>query len=367
MTSRRSTVRIPLIGVALAAFVLVACAVPALAYKEGGADIDVDNLDCEGCHAEPWPPSFTSRQGPHGSYSSSTAKCAICHTVHVATGDLQLLPRDTIADTCMACHDGTGGYGVYGTISARGEAVGASHRIDTTSAVPGGDPTTGGSATRVFGGENGYLSCDDCHSPHDSNTVDPFSGERIRFHVTDLNWIVTWESSHLLRQRPTGADTTVTAYGADWCATCHEGRSSGGAVHNHPADTLDETATPFYYDRVAIVTSNTSLLTTLGPMGLIGTPTASMTWHNRGYVMPYPRTAEQTGHNPICQQCHEDSRDVGSPGNVTSATVTGYGDGHSASDNPRFQTFPHETMNEYFLVETGDNLCLNCHPATTLP
>ena len=33
---------------------------------------------------------------------------------------------------------------------------------------------------------------------------------------------------------------------------------------------------------------------------------------NRGFLMPYPRTAQQDGHAPICQQCHEDSREVGS-------------------------------------------------------
>jgi hypothetical protein len=38
-------------------------------------------------------------------------------------------------------------------------------------------------------------------------------------------------------------------------------------------------------------------------------------------------------------------------------------DGASASGNPRFQNFPHETQNEHLLVETADDLCLNCHPA----
>ncbi len=31
--------------------------------------------------------------------------------------------------------------------------------------------------------------------------------------------------------------------------------------------------------------------------------------------------------------------------------------------NPRFQNFPHETQNAHFLVETNDDLCLNCHTA----
>jgi len=31
------------------------------------------------------------------------------------------------------------------------------------------------------------------------------------------------------------------------------------------------------------------------------------------------------------------------------------------SDNPRFQVFPHESENDAFLIETDNDLCLNCH------
>ncbi len=78
-------------------------------------------------------------------------------------------------------------------------------------------------------------------------------------------------------------------------------------------------------------------------MGLLGSETPTLTWHNRGFVMPSPRTTDQAGHYPICQQCHEDARDVGEPGNVNKA------------------------QNAYSLVETHDNLCLNCHAVTSLP
>ena len=46
--------------------------------------------------------------------------------------------------------DGTGGYGVYGTIAARGLVAGAAHRSvpPTTAVVPGGDPA-GGSRTET--------------------------------------------------------------------------------------------------------------------------------------------------------------------------------------------------------------------------
>ncbi len=46
--------------------------------------------------------------------------------------------------------------------------------------------------------------------------------------------------------------------------------------------------------------------------------------------------------------------------------------GRAATDNPRFQNFPHEAVNYRMLVtgdETGysDQLCMNCHPPSALP
>jgi hypothetical protein len=103
---------------------------------------------------------------------------------------------------------------------------------------------------------------------------------------------------------------------------------------------------------------------------------------NRGFLMPWPRTLQQDGHLPICQQCHEDSREVGdlaADGSGTAAPFTGaYGDGLEWDDvsktwvdavgaNPLFQNFPHETLNSRMLVEENDDLCLNCHPMAQLP
>ncbi len=101
---------------------------------------------------------------------------------------------------------------------------------------------------------------------------------------------------------------------------------------------------------------------------------------NYGYVMPDPRGSLQDGKGPICQQCHEDSRSrrrrcaqlpaadldferlrralVGrrrrTVRNAPEASTPG-------TDNPGFQTFPHESVNVSLLLETDDDLCLNCH------
>lgn len=342
----------------------------AFAWLESDATWTGDSIDCPACHGEEFP--FETRSGPHMGFSTTSAKCAICHTIHDApAGGINLLPKATIRDNCMVCHDGTAGNGVYGAIAARGLSVGAAHRIDTTSTIPGGDADTGGNRTATFTGESGFMSCNACHSVHGRSVVDTFSAERVRFHATDLGWLTEWSSTKLLRQKPVGSETTTTVYGSDWCIGCHAGRSSGIApVMNHSVDSSATHATPFYYDNVAIVATDTSIETTYGTMGLLGT-LPDMIWHNRGYVMPTPRTAQQSGHAPICQQCHEDSRAVGSPGAVAYAEVYRYGDGKTSgdlgTDAPLFQTFPHETQNERMLVETGDDLCLNCHEVALLP
>jgi hypothetical protein len=143
------------------------------------------------------------------------------------------------------------------------------------------------------------------------------------------------------------------------------GRMESTALHNHPVET--ETA-GFNYGNVVRVTDAETTSTEMGSLG----------HSNNGYVMPYPRVSLQDGKGPICQQCHEDSREIGDDitnhpqqlqttelwsvtdldGRNAAGATSPTGDG---SDNPGFQTFPHESWNARFLVEVDDDLCLNCH------
>lgn len=339
-------------------------AVAFVAYAAGTAWAYSSNPDvpCSACHGTSAPASpRTESSGPHGGYTTTTNNCATCHTIHegsrdkegnIIPGSILLLPSATVKGTCLTCHDSTGGGGVYGNIDARGQAVESSHSVETTNVIPGGDPETGGSVEATFTGIGGTLSCDDCHSPHGNNVVAPFLGDRMRG-VDDTQPVMT---TKLLKIRPTGSETTATVYGSDWCGTCHLGRLSGGHVNNHPVDSSATTSSPFDYSHVAAVVATTSLETTMASLGR----------NNRGYVMPAPRTAQQGGHAPICQQCHEDARDVGVPGRVATYTVTApYG--LDSGDNPQFQDFPHESTNPSMLLESHDDLCLNCHPTQQLP
>ncbi len=343
--------------------VCLLCAFPsfACAFDESTSTIpSFSQANCGNCHD----PYFSVGRGVHGGYTTTTTKCEECHEIHDANA-ATLLPASTIQATCFTCHDGTQGRGVYGAIAARGIFVAASHSVDTTNVVPGGDSATGGSKTMTFKGVGGMLTCTDCHSPHGSSVVTAFPGDRYRY----SGWGLPPASGRLLRTNPGDAATATADYGSDWCLACHQGRNSAlSAVHNHPAESKYTTSTPFNYTRVAVMTADTvSSTTTYGAVG--GT--------NRGYLMPFPRTAQQNGHLPICQQCHEDTRYVGDlvgTGNQADpATWTAsVNDGITAANNPRFGTFPHEAMGYRLLVEATstayyDDLCLNCHPVAQLP
>jgi predicted CXXCH cytochrome family protein len=274
--------------------------------------------------------------GPHGYYRSDTEKCRMCHIVHKAPANsIMLLPAATIQAACFTCHDATGAQGVYSGIVARGGSVTASHSIDTTTHVPGGSadlPT--------------MLTCTSCHTVHRATTMAAFRTDRQLPTGGGAKY-----SNALLRDdvggKPRG---TFTTYSSDWCASCHDQRHSDSiTVVNHPVES-STTVGAFNYGRVASVRAVNDQTTEI--VGLGGS--------NFGYVMPYPRTDEQVGHDPICQQCHEDARSVGVPGAAVAFSST-------TPTNPAYYSFPHQSTNGNFLIEEHDDLCTNCHPTAQLP
>jgi hypothetical protein len=333
----------------------------AFAFKEGGASRALC-VDCHGAKSlvsGSLPSTSTADTstvtGPHMGYTATSRKCQSCHQVHDALAP-QLLPDATIVGTCNVCHDGTGGGGVYGVLSQRGVTPGAKHRIGVTRTVPGGDAATGDSAEMVFSAKpNNYLTCTDCHTPHGQSVVAAFTGDRERT-ASDIATPTPIYSTRLLMKRPGGIGYDINEYGSNWCASCHAGRLAITPLHNHPVAT-DTIAT---YDHLIRMASDA--------MGS-ATVNGSLGGSNRGYVMTNATVTwlADRGSGPICQQCHEDSRNVGqmdgTGANAQPAafTITNL-DGLGVTDNPRFQVFPHESENRRFLVETDDNLCYgNCH------
>lgn len=354
-----------------AALILLALVQPAFAFNENPSAETTsvyNEANCGGCH-NPWNGSagLFNPSAVHSGYVTVSNKCKQCHAVHNADQFGQkLLPGPTVSDSCNTCHDGTGGNGVYGVFAARGLTPSAEHTTEVTNVVPGGNPLTGGDATLPLSAwSTGNLSCIDCHSPHGASVVASYTSDRRRGSLG----VPSYYSSKLLKQRPGNAATATPYYGSDWCLGCHRGRASANPLHNHPVET-SATFGPGYYwfGSVGVVATDTPTTTVVvGEMGL----------NNRGYLMPFPRRGAQTGHLPICQQCHKDARNpaVGGVGSLSAdgntadvatwtSTMT---DGRAPNDNPRFTNFPHEGMNPNFLVETYDDLCLNCHPPAGLP
>lgn len=343
----------------------------ALAYNEVtgvyiwapvGAELPV-RTTCWSCHGPEYVHGIPAPSGVHAGYLTTTAKCAQCHVTHDAEHPM-LLPGPTITASCGFCHDGTGGKGVYGAVFARtSTAPAAMHRTETTATIPGGDPGTGGSSMGAFGGLNGTLTCSDCHSPHGQNTVAAFKGDRRRGSSGQNP-----TSSKLLRTSPGDSPVQVAEYGSDWCLACHGGRAADVMLtHNHPVDSVSTAApeNPFVYRSLPILA---------GTMPTTATVLGGLGGSNRGFLMPYPRTqgaGGQEGRGPICQQCHEDARNAGTLEASGSAEAALFQilqfDGNRIEDNPRFQTFPHEGTNADFVVETNDDLCLNCHSSGQLP
>lgn len=304
MDFRRNVRSLALLAIT-ASFVL-ALAAPAYAFHTDDREGVLECVECHGDERDDW-----TGEGPHGNYTLDSKKCRLCHTVHTAPfGGTLLLPAGTISESCLSCHDGTGSVGVYSQITARGGVVAAEHQVDTTASVPGG-------SADLFKD----LYCGSCHSVHRGTSMLPYLRDTGK--AFGSKEYIT--SNNLLKDNVNGApDGTYTEYGAAWCAGCHDERSSGGVTHNHPVS-----------------------LTTTYTLGR----------SNDGY--------SDTTTDPYCQQCHEDYRDVES---AFSASLKDYG--YPAPDapiNPEYTAFPHQSSEPNFLVETADDLCLNCHDVTELP
>ena len=206
-----------------------------------------------------------------------------------ASGPL-LLPGATVAASCC-CHDGTGGKGVYGTIAARGlSSAGARHRIDTTNSVPGGDAASGGAATMAFGGPGGHAGLRRLPFARTTRTPSrPFTLERRRTYADSRTATAPRRTACCARNPAARRRRPPPSTAPTGASPATRGASSGGAVHNHPVESL--------VTRARRPSATTTSPSSTSDNAHVASPSSGTLAHtNRGYLMPMPRTAQQGGH-----------------------------------------------------------------------
>lgn len=364
-------------ALAVCAFVFIA----SVAYAADPPYIPLDraNADCDPCHytnshTDPsWGPAVNGndeffKYGPHGYYLNTTNRCVYCHTMHAAEAIVLFQPSvaqtytsfgttargsnavDTISELCFACHDNTGKSGVYSQLASLGYGVGAEHSVELTNTVPGSNL-----------GQM-HLSCTDCHTPHNRTDV---AGQWLSFSPNARGLITGGDeeqTNRMLRDDIGGKPKrTYTNYGGGWCAACHDRRhSSAPAVQNHPTT---ETAYSAYTGAPNGRNEAELGIFIFDPLPANAYETAGM--GTNGRMTPRPGA-------PRCQQCHENSMNVegdywgnSDPSDTLGGNIangTRLVDGVVVGDS-----FPHQTTGANLLVETGDDLCLNCHATSGLP
>jgi len=98
---------------------------------------------------------------PHTGYAANTVKCAVCHAVHNASTNGQLLLQVAVADACTFCHITAPAAGTTGIYAGDPSKYTVDSHFNHASNDGAGTELTGGAVT-----------CSDCHSVHGANTWD---------------------------------------------------------------------------------------------------------------------------------------------------------------------------------------------------
>ena len=155
-------------------------------------------------------PGNVGETSPHGSYSTATVKCAVCHAVHNANATGELLLQDTVANACTYCHvNSASAYTqVYDSIPANYSGTDYSNAHNNW--VDG-----------VFQG----IMCTTCHQVHAAEnqmTYNPFLTQKM-LSTTNPDHPPfgpsPWDN-HPNMENPLVGDDKETAL-TKWCGGCH--------------------------------------------------------------------------------------------------------------------------------------------------
>lgn len=155
---------------------------------------------------------IASPSGPHGDYTTTTNKCAVCHSAHQAaaspTGEDWKLLSTSVADSCTYCHI---------DINQRSTMKVYDGLASNYNELPSQDATVVTSAhrTNIVNGIQYGAACSDCHSVHASATA--MTGNA----VLDASILRRPASFDQAQLDALAAETNADAALSTWCLGCH--------------------------------------------------------------------------------------------------------------------------------------------------
>jgi predicted CXXCH cytochrome family protein len=282
-------------------------------------------------------PNDTPPLTPHAGYATTTQKCAVCHAVHKAPADGELLLRSTVGDSCVYCH-------ITNHISSK-EVYGGSTALYTTE--------------DDHGHQSPAVKCVSCHAVHGANT---FKGDKTA-KILKV-WGIQPSFVEYLSLTESSTDTSPIINGVGEWPIVDTDNDYGWPGRWHPDD-VQSTAFcsqchPYYSDAsettvtASVIQSDGSFETTsfkTHPLKKSGNEQGNDYFRGfvaRGSTLPTDQTAAALAPNGCSSECHS------SPGG---------GFPHYNADTSRFLAGgPNSDDNDNPVANSSDDAaCLFCH------
>ncbi len=290
----RSTFKTGLVVIA-AACMVVAFATPAFAVWGDGGYMDwatVAGLPGQGT-------------SPHGGYSTTTAKCGVCHAVHSASAAGDMLLPSPVNDACTYCH--------VDTLSSYTQVYNSDPNNYNVADLPNAH-----NSYQVLGVEQGVL-CSQCHQVHAADSQMTSNA----YLTTKLlrggkTYTAGTPNYDVVAREPKSTDTSNTAL-TKWCTSCHPASLGGytyyGGGYNGQSHVMTTATANFqaanpsstYAGRVAWINSNQCSSCHASGFGTAAWP--HFTSGNRFLVVADGATgtvnpATNTEADGVCIRCH---------------------------------------------------------------
>lgn len=137
---------------------------------------------------------------PHRGYTTSTRNCAVCHSVHRARSNGELLLKSTVAQACNYCH------------------INAAQSITQVYASSEANYTTDNvynHSSAVTGG------CSGCHTVHSAAAVGANDINILRLQDNPASTYGTYYTDRAVIAASTGDPTQGSLLLTQWCSSCH--------------------------------------------------------------------------------------------------------------------------------------------------